>query len=107
MALTQLTNHEIALHLARSLRAWRVSPTGAGMTQAALEAKSGVSGTSLKRFEKTGAITLRNLIALMRALGLVDRFEDLVPPANFVGPIARLEAEQAAKAKARQRAPRK
>ncbi len=107
MAFTQLTNSEIALQLAKSLRAWRISPTGAGMTQAAVEAKSGVSATSLKRFEKTGAITLRNLIALMRALGLVDRLEGLVPSASVVGPIARLEAEQAAKAKARQRAPRK
>jgi transcriptional regulator with XRE-family HTH domain len=107
MTLAHLTDSEIALQLAKSLRAWRVSPTGAGMTQAELKEKSGVSATSLKRFEKTGAITLGSLIAVMRALGLVDRFEDLVPPVSFLGPMAKLEAERAAAAKVRKRAPRR
>jgi transcriptional regulator with XRE-family HTH domain len=105
MAIAHLTDSEIALRLARAIRAWRQAPEGAAMTQADLARKSGVSTTSLKRFEKTGAITLRNLIAIMRALGLVDRFEDLAPAPDSPGPLAMLEAERARKQ--RQRAPRR
>jgi DNA-binding phage protein len=105
MALTHLTDSEIALRLAAALRSWRVAPEGAAMTQAALAEKSGIGTTSLKRFEKTGAITLRNLIAIMRALGLVDRLEDLVPQPDSPGPLAMLQAERGRKQ--RQRAPRR
>ena len=105
MTIGHLTDSEIALRLARAIRVWRQAPEGAAMTQADLARKSGVSTTSLKRFEKTGAITLRNLIAIMRALGLVDRFEDVVPAPDSPGPLAMLEAERARKQ--RQRAPRR
>lgn len=105
MALTHLTDSEIALRLAAALRSWRVAPEGAGITQAALAEKSGVAITSLKRFEKTGAITLRSLIAIMRALGLVDRLEDLVPQPDSPGPLAMLQAERTRKQ--RRRAPRR
>jgi transcriptional regulator with XRE-family HTH domain len=105
MALSHLTDSEIALRVAVAVRAWRVSPEGAGMTQAALAERSGVGTTSLKRFEKTGAITLRNLIAILRALGLVDRLEDLVPQPDSPGPLAMLQAERARKQ--RRRAPRR
>jgi len=105
MSLSHLTDSEIALRLAGAIRAWRVSPEGAGMTQTALAEKSGVGTTSLKRFEKTGAITLRNLIAILRALGLVDRLEDLVPQPDSPGPLAMLQAERARQQ--RQRAPRR
>jgi transcriptional regulator with XRE-family HTH domain len=105
MTITHLTDSEIALRLAHAIRAWRQAPEGAGMTQADLARKSGVGTTPLKRFEKTGATTLRNLIAIMRALGLVDRLEDLVPAPDSPGPLAMLEAERARKQ--RQRAPRR
>ncbi len=105
MTLTHLTDSEIALRLANAIRAWRQAPAGAAMTQAELAQKSGIGTTPLKRFEKTGAITLRNLIAIMRALGLVDRLEDLVPQPDSPGPLAMLEAERARKQ--RQRAPRR
>jgi transcriptional regulator with XRE-family HTH domain len=105
MALSHLTDSEIALRLANAIRAWRQSPEGAGMTQAALAEKSGVATTSLKRFEKTGALTLRSLIAIMRALGLVDRLEDLVPQPDSPGPLAMLQAERTRKQ--RRRAPRR
>jgi hypothetical protein len=104
VALAHLTDSEIALRLATAIRAWRVAPEGAAMTQAALAQKSGVATTSLKRFEKTGAITLRSLIAILRALGLVDRLEDLVPQPDSPGPLAILQAERARKQ--RRRAPR-
>jgi len=60
--------------------------------------------TPLKRFEKTGAITLRNLVALLRALNLLDRLETLVPEPDAPGPLALLAAEQ--KKTHRKRAPR-
>jgi hypothetical protein len=106
MSITHLTDSEIALRLASALRAWRQAPEGAAMTQVALARKSGIGTTPLKRFEKKGAITLRNLIAILRAMGLVDRLEGLVPQPDGPGPLALLEAERARK-KPRQRAPRR
>ena len=104
MPIKHLTDQEIALRLARSLRAWRVDPNGAGMTQAELAQKSGVGLTPLKRFEKTGGTTLSNLVAIFRALDLLDSLEDLVPEPGAPGPLELLEADRAKPQ--RQRAPR-
>ncbi|WP_157648583.1 hypothetical protein [Thiobacillus denitrificans] len=104
MSIKHLTNQEIALRLARSLRAWRVDPNGAGMTQAELCRKSGVGLTPLKRFEKTGGTTLSNLVAIFRALDLLDRLEDLVPEPGSPGPLELLKTDRAKTQ--RQRAPR-
>ena len=75
------------------------------MTQEELSRRSGVGLTPLKRFEKTGGTTLSNLVAMLRALDLLDRLEDLIPDPDSPGPLEVLEAERA-KLK-RQRAPRK
>jgi hypothetical protein len=99
-----LTNIEITRRLAQALRAWRISPQGAAMSQVDLALKSGIGLTPLKRFEKTGAITLRNLVALLRALDLLHGLDNLVPPPDAPGPLALLAAEQ--KRTQRQRAPR-
>jgi len=101
-----MTNQEIALQLARSIRAWRVSPTGAGMTQTNLALKSGIGLTPLKRFEKTGATTLHNLIAILRAMDLLDGLENLVPDAGTPGPLEILETEKKKAKLRRKRAPR-
>lgn len=106
MSIHHLTDKEIALRLARSLRAWRVSQQGAAMTQAALSKKSGVGLTPLKRFESTGGTTLNNLVAIFRGLDLLDRLEDLVPDPDTPGPLEILAAERARLKKKRQRAPR-
>jgi len=106
MDIYRMTNDELAGQLAASLRAWRVSPNGAAMTQADLAQKSGIGLTPLKRFEKTGAITLRNLIALLRALGLLDGLLNLVPDAEAPGPLDILAETQKKSARGRQRAPR-
>lgn len=105
MGLDHLTNEEVALQLAQQLRAWRIDPDAAGMTLDELSQRSGMGLTPLKRFEKTGGITLRNLIALMRAMGLLDRLGELVPTPEGPGPLDLLEAEQAKPV--RQRAPRR
>lgn len=104
MTIQHLTNMEISLRLAQSLRAWRISPDGAGLSQVDLARKSGIGLTPLKRFEKTGAITLRNLVALLRALDLLDGLETLIPEPDASGPLALLEAERSKKQ--RVRAPR-
>jgi transcriptional regulator with XRE-family HTH domain len=44
------------------------------LSQAALAAKSGVSWGSLKRFEHTGEISLRNLVLLAVALDSTEEF---------------------------------
>jgi len=104
MSLYHLTNTEIAERLAQAIKAWRISPQGAALSQVDLARKSGIGLTPLKRFEKTGAITLRNLVALLRALNLLDGLETLVPPPDAPGPLALLAAER--KRTHRQRAPR-
>ena len=105
MDVRHLTDREIAQKLARDLRAWRVDPRGAGMTQTELASRSGVGLTPLKRFEKTGGITLNNLVALFRALDLLDVFATLIPSPGSPSPLERLKADRAA-AKRRERAPR-
>ncbi|MES2352888.1 MAG: helix-turn-helix transcriptional regulator [Pseudomonadota bacterium] len=101
-----LTNIEIAENLAAALKAWRVSPAGAGMTQEELAHKSGIGLTPLKRFEKTGAITLRNLIAILRAMDLLEGLVTLVPDADNPSPLDVLMEEQKKAKQRRKRAPR-
>lgn len=87
-----LTNRERALQLASDLRLYRVSR---GLSQRDVAGKSGISLTSLSRFEGTGAITLNNLIAVLGALGLADRLHDLVPADRSPSPIELLNASKA------------
>jgi len=104
MALQHLSNPEIALKLAQDIKAWRISPRGAGISQSDLAAKSGIGLTPLRRFEKTGAITLRNLVALLRGLQLLDALENLIPKPDTPSPLDLLAAARSQKT--RQRAPR-
>ena len=105
MALHHLSNTEIALRLAQAIKAWRISPQGAALSQVELAQKSGIGLTPLKRFEKTGAITLRNLVALLRALDLLEDLDSLVPAPDAPGPLAVLAAEK--QRQQRKRAPRR
>jgi hypothetical protein len=104
MSLYRLSNTEIAERLARAIKAWRISPQGAAISQVELAHKSGIGLTPLKRFEKTGSITLRNLVALLRTLNLLDGLETLVPDPEAPGPLAMLAAQKARSQ--RKRAPR-
>lgn len=101
-----LTNQEVALKIAAALKAWRLSPNGADLTQVELALKSGIGLTPLKRFEKTGAITLRNLIALLRAMELLDGLMSLAPDPDSPGPLEILAAEKKRLRQKRQRARR-
>lgn len=47
------------------------------LTQEGLALRSGVSLGSIKRFERTGEISLKSLVDIALALGCMDNFEDL------------------------------
>ena len=99
------TDREIAAALAKRLQRWRIDPKGAAISASELAKRSGMGLTPLRRFEKTGGITLRNLVALMRAMGLLERLESLVPDPASASPLEILQAERALRP--RQRAPRR
>jgi len=82
------TPEETAQHLANKVRAARLARN---WKQATLAERSGVSLPSLRRFERTGLVSLQNLLKLAFALGRLTDFEQpLRPPA--AGSIAELEA---------------
>ncbi|SED93564.1 Helix-turn-helix domain-containing protein [Rhizobiales bacterium GAS191] len=54
-----------------------------GLTQQALADRSGVSFGSIKRFERTGEISLRGLVQVAFALGVQGDFEGLFQPIPF------------------------
>lgn len=97
------TDKEIASALAKRIRHYRISSNGADMTQAELARRSGVGLTPLKRFEKTGGISLNNLIAVLRALNLLSGIDNLIPEPDSPSPLQLLKAS---KSKLRQRASR-
>lgn len=68
---------EIALELAGRVRARRLE---ANLAQEGLAARAGVSLGSLKRFERTGEISLERLIRIALALDASAGFEQLFAP---------------------------
>lgn len=86
-----LTNREVALALSKRIRAYRV---GMGISQRDLAERSGISTTSVSRFEQTGAITLNNLISILRTLGAIDRIRELIPEPQSPSPLELLEASR-------------
>ena len=88
-----MTNEEVAIKFAETLKA-------------DLAHKSGIGLTPLKRFEKTGAITLRNLIAILRSMDLLDGLLAVVPDADSPSPLDVLAEAQKKAKQGRQRAPR-
>lgn len=53
------------------------------MTQEVLAQRSGVSLGSIKRFERTGEISLASLVHVAFALRAEDDFKELFPPLRF------------------------
>jgi len=60
------------------------------LTQAQLAIKAGISKRTLERMETGGATQLVNLVRVSRALGLVERFELLIPE-PVASPVAQLK----------------
>ena len=62
------------LELAKQAKQKRLS---LNLTQSGLASRSGVSLPSLKRFEKTGLISLKSLLDIALVLGCLSDFEDI------------------------------
>jgi HTH-type transcriptional regulator/antitoxin HipB len=71
------TTGEIAQTLARRIRELRLQKKWKRST---LAERSGVSESSLRRFEQTARISLENFLRLMSALGRLDEMDKLLQP---------------------------
>ncbi len=80
--------HELA-QKARRLRLYR------NWKQSTLSERSGVALASLRRFERTGEVSLKHLLRLCFALGRLDDFHSVLLQAG-AGSIRELEARTAA-----------
>ena len=63
------------------------------LTQAALSREAGVSKRTIERVESGGSTQLSTLIRILRALGLLGRFENLIP-APLPSPINQLDSDE-------------
>ncbi len=78
-----LTPLEMAKHITQQAQEKRLS---LNMSQQTLAERSGVSYGVLKKFERTGKISLESLLKLAFALGSLEAFEALfkaTPPEQF------------------------
>lgn len=82
------TPEETARNLAEKLRELRLAKK---WKQVTLAERSGVTPASLRRFERTGLVSLQNLLKLVFALGRLDDFEHILEPPAAAS-IAELEA---------------
>ena len=83
-----LTPPEVQRILATRLREARIT---SGLKQETLSRNAGVALATLRRFERTGEVSLKHLLRLCHALGRMDDFDSLLhpPPAKSM---AELEA---------------
>jgi len=70
------TSQEMQQKIAQKVRAKRLA---LDLSQLSLAEKSGVSYGVLKKFERTGQISLESLLKLALALGAMDDFNTLFP----------------------------
>src|ERR1700722_9116822 len=66
-----MTPHEVAQHLAQLAQTKRLS---LNLSQRSLAARSGVSFGTLKKFERSGKISLESLLKIALVLGSLDDF---------------------------------
>ena len=72
--LSLLVPQDIMLAYAKRVRALRIQ---FGITQKELSQRVGVAEGTIKRFEQTGEIQLRSLLAIALVLGRLDEFADM------------------------------
>ena len=70
------TPHEVSRAIGLRVRARRLER---GLTQSAVARRSGVSLSSVKRFEQTGAASLLSLLRIAMVLDALADFEGLFP----------------------------
>lgn len=74
LAMFLKTPQEILLEIAKQAKERRLE---LNISQEGLARRSGISLGSLKRFERTGQISLESLLKLALVLGVLSKFEDL------------------------------
>jgi transcriptional regulator with XRE-family HTH domain len=77
MSLFMMTPHEVALYIAKQARAKRLA---LNFSQQTLSDRSGVSYGVLKKFERTGKISLESLLKVAITLDALDEFNNLFNP---------------------------
>lgn len=82
------TPEQVEQQLASRIRALRLRRN---WKQSTLAKRSGVSLPTIRRYERCGRTTLKNLLRLCHALGRLDEFAELLLPAR-ASSIAELEA---------------
>jgi transcriptional regulator with XRE-family HTH domain len=90
MTITQtLTDRRVLAELGERLGRARLD---ANQTQAELAQEAGISKRTLERLEAGHSTQLTNLLRVLRALGLLDRLDTLVPEAE-PSPVQQLRLE--------------
>lgn len=84
------TPTEVSLRLAKRHRMLRRQLR---LSQEELADRSGVSLGSLKRFERTGKISLASLLRLMHLLGRLDEIDALLRPVENMEEVQKLFTE--------------
>ena len=77
IAIKLMTAHEIIKHVAQQVHAKRLS---LNLSQRTLAERSGVSYGVIKKFERTGQISLESLAKLALILDSFDEFKNLFKP---------------------------
>lgn len=67
---------EVAQHIAKQVQAARLA---LNFSQKTLAERSGLSYGTLKKFERTGEISLTSLIKIALSLGCLEQFQNLFP----------------------------
>jgi transcriptional regulator with XRE-family HTH domain len=75
-----LTPKEIAEHIAKQAKVKRLS---FNLSQNSLSERSGVSVGTLKKFERTGKISLESLLRIALTLDALEEFKELFKPIPF------------------------
>ncbi len=91
-----LSDHAILAELGRRLRRQRLDRN---VTQADLAHEAGLSTPTAQRLEAGSSVQLASLLRVLRALGLIEQLEGLVPPPG-VRPMELLERRGARRQRA-------
>jgi transcriptional regulator with XRE-family HTH domain len=99
----QTTDATVIEELGRRLERTRLDRN---LTQEQLAAEAGVSRQTVVRLESGGVVKLPALVRVLRAMGMLDRLEALVPQ-PVPSPIEQLERGGRQRKRARKAAPKK
>jgi transcriptional regulator with XRE-family HTH domain len=91
-----LTDEATLSELAKRVQRARLDQV---MTQAELAERSGVARPTIERFEASGVAQLVTLVRILRALGLLERLDTLLPETS-IRPIEALETRGAGRKRA-------